>query len=240
MPPSPACVSRKKKPACSSGSAPRIPDAHTRGRPPRTRVELHARAVRRRPFPLQLVHERVDLLRDDGAELASRAESPNQRSRSGPQKVSTEANYALGSRPCSCATRPKKPPSAPRYGPGSRSNNPGLDGLADTEAKKAWSRKIYDAGYAGLTWPKEYGGQGASYSHQAIILEEWARAEAPGPLGVIGLGMAGPTIIAHGTEEQKQRYLANILSAEEIWCQGFSEPGRRLRPLRRQDERRAA
>ncbi len=104
-------------------------------------------------------------------------------------------------------------------------HNPGLEGLSDTEAKKAWSRKIYDAGYAGLTWPREYGGQGASYSHQAIMLEEWARAEAPGPLGVIGLGMAGPTIIVHGTEEQKQRYLANILSGEEIWCQGFSEPG---------------
>ena len=104
-------------------------------------------------------------------------------------------------------------------------HNPGLDGLDDVEAKKAWSRKIYDAGYAGLTWPKEYGGQGGSYQQQAILLEEWARAEAPNHLGVIGLGMAGPTIIAHGTEEQKQRYLANILSAEEIWCQGFSEPG---------------
>jgi alkylation response protein AidB-like acyl-CoA dehydrogenase len=104
-------------------------------------------------------------------------------------------------------------------------HNPGLDGLTDTEAKKAWSRAIYDAGYAGLTWPKEYGGQGGSYSQQAILLEEWAHAEAPTHLGVIGLGMAGPTIIAHGTEEQKQRYLANILSAEEIWCQGFSEPG---------------
>jgi alkylation response protein AidB-like acyl-CoA dehydrogenase len=104
-------------------------------------------------------------------------------------------------------------------------NNPGLDGLPDIAAKKAWSRKIYDAGYAGLTWPKEYGGGGASYAHQAILLEEWARAEAPGPLGVIGLGMAGPTIIVHGTEEQKKRYLDNILSGEEIWCQGFSEPG---------------
>ena len=104
-------------------------------------------------------------------------------------------------------------------------HNPGLDGVPETEDKKAWSRKIYDAGYAGLTWPEEYGGQGASYSHQAIAYEEWARAEAPGHLGTIGLGMAGPTIIAHGTDEQKQRYLANILSAEEIWCQGFSEPG---------------
>jgi alkylation response protein AidB-like acyl-CoA dehydrogenase len=87
-----------------------------------------------------------------------------------------------------------------------------------------WSRKLGAAGYAGLTWPVEYGGEGAPYSHQAIFLEELARAEAPAHLGVIGLGMAGPTIIAWGTEEQKQRYLPKILSAEEIWCQGFSEP----------------
>ena len=76
----------------------------------------------------------------------------------------------------------------------------------------------------GSTWPKEYGGAGAPYSHQAIFLEELARAEAPSHLGVIGLGMAGPTIIAWGTPEQKERYLSKILSAEEIWCQGFSEP----------------
>ena len=88
-----------------------------------------------------------------------------------------------------------------------------------------WSRKLAEAGYAGLTWPKEYGGRGAPYSHQAIFLEETARAEAPQHLNVIGLGMAGPTIIAHGTEGQKSRYLHRILSADEIWCQGFSEPG---------------
>src|SRR5262245_13343933 len=88
-----------------------------------------------------------------------------------------------------------------------------------------WSRKLYEAGYAGLTWPKEYGGAGAPWNLQAIALEELARAEAPQHIGVIGLGMAGPTIIAHGTEAQKRRYLAKILSAEEIWCQGFSEPG---------------
>jgi alkylation response protein AidB-like acyl-CoA dehydrogenase len=90
---------------------------------------------------------------------------------------------------------------------------------------REWSRKMYDAGYAGLTWPEEYGGRSAPYNHQAIVLEEFARAEAPQHMGVIGLGMAGPTIMFHGTEEQKQRYLAKILSAEEIWCQGFSEPG---------------
>ncbi|MFP5299278.1 MAG: acyl-CoA dehydrogenase family protein, partial [Actinomycetota bacterium] len=95
----------------------------------------------------------------------------------------------------------------------------------DVEAAKAWSAKLYEAGYAGLTWPKEYGGQGAPYTHQAIYLEEVARAEAPDHIGVIGLGMAGPTIIAHGTDEQKSRHLAKILSGEEVWCQGFSEPG---------------
>jgi alkylation response protein AidB-like acyl-CoA dehydrogenase len=88
-----------------------------------------------------------------------------------------------------------------------------------------WSRSLYEAGYAGLTWPAEYGGAGAPYSHQAIFLEEMARAEAPGHVGVIGLGMAGPTIMTHGTEEQKARHLSKILSADEIWCQGFSEPG---------------
>jgi alkylation response protein AidB-like acyl-CoA dehydrogenase len=93
------------------------------------------------------------------------------------------------------------------------------------EPGREWSRKLYDAGYAGLTWPTEYGGRDAPYSHQAIVLEESARAEAPMHMGVIGLGMAGPTIMAHGTEEQKQRYLRKILSADEIWCQGFSEPG---------------
>jgi alkylation response protein AidB-like acyl-CoA dehydrogenase len=88
-----------------------------------------------------------------------------------------------------------------------------------------WSRALYDAGYAGLTWPAEYGGAGAPYSYQAIFLEETSRAQAPPHIGVIGLGMAGPTIMAHGTEAQKERHLARILSAEEIWCQGFSEPG---------------
>ena len=92
------------------------------------------------------------------------------------------------------------------------------------EPGREWSRKLYDAGYAGLTWPAEYGGRGAPYSHEAILLEESARAEAPMHVGVIGLGMAGPTILAHGNEEQKQRYLPKILSADEIWCQGFSEP----------------
>ncbi len=93
------------------------------------------------------------------------------------------------------------------------------------ELGRDWSRRVYEAGYAGLTWPREYGGGGAPYSHQAILFEEFARAEAPSHIGVIGIGMAGPTIMVHGSEEQKRRYLAKILSAQEIWCQGFSEPG---------------
>jgi alkylation response protein AidB-like acyl-CoA dehydrogenase len=105
---------------------------------------------------------------------------------------------------------------------------------------REWSKLLYEGGYAGLTWPKEYGGAGAPYSFQAIFYEEMARANAPGHVGVIGLGMAGPTIMAHGSEEQKQAHLSKILSAEEIWCQGFSEPdaGSDLAAARTRAERR--
>jgi len=105
---------------------------------------------------------------------------------------------------------------------------------------REWSRMLYEAGYVGLTWPKEYGGAGAPYSHQAILYEELAAAQAPPPVGVIGLNMAGPTIIAHGTEEQKARYLQPLLAADEIWCQGFSEPdaGSDLAAVRTRAERR--
>jgi alkylation response protein AidB-like acyl-CoA dehydrogenase len=90
---------------------------------------------------------------------------------------------------------------------------------------KDWTRKLHETGYSGLSWPKEYGGAGAPTSFQAIAYEELARAEAPDHVGVIGIGMAGPTIIAAGTDAHKKAYLAKILSGEEIWCQGFSEPG---------------
>jgi alkylation response protein AidB-like acyl-CoA dehydrogenase len=110
----------------------------------------------------------------------------------------------------------------------------------DDSFGREWSRMLYDAGYAGLTWPKEFGGAGAPYSFQAIFYEEMARAHAPGHVGVIGLGMAGPTIMAHGSDEQKQAHLSKILSAEEIWCQGFSEPdaGSDLAAARTRAERR--
>src|SRR6476659_9778222 len=110
----------------------------------------------------------------------------------------------------------------------------------DDPFMREWSRKLYEAGYAGLTWPKEFGGAGAPYSFQAIFYEEMAAAQAPPHIGVIGLGMAGPTIIAHGTDEQKGRYLQPLLAAEEIWCQGFSEPdaGSDLAAARTRAERR--
>ena len=92
------------------------------------------------------------------------------------------------------------------------------------EFERAWQRKLHDAGWAGVSWPKEYGGRGATLIEQAIFGAELARAKAPRPANVLGLVMGGPVVIAHGTEEQKERFLEPILSAEEIWCQGFSEP----------------
>jgi alkylation response protein AidB-like acyl-CoA dehydrogenase len=89
---------------------------------------------------------------------------------------------------------------------------------------RAWQKRVYEAGWAGISWPKEYGGRGATLLEQVIFTEEMARAGAPPLANVLGLGLIGPTIIAFGTEQQKKRYLANILSADEIWCQGFSEP----------------
>ena len=89
---------------------------------------------------------------------------------------------------------------------------------------KAWQRKLFDGGYAGITWPKEFGGRGATFIEQAIFQEELALADAPERMGTIGQGLVGPTIIAVGTDAQKKRYLPAILSGDEVWCQGFSEP----------------
>jgi len=92
------------------------------------------------------------------------------------------------------------------------------------EFLKKWQRKMYEAGWAGISWPKEYGGRGASLMEQVIFWQEMAQAGAPPLANVLGLGLIGPTLIAFGTETQKKRYLSKILSADEIWCQGFSEP----------------
>ena len=90
--------------------------------------------------------------------------------------------------------------------------------------RRDWQRRLYDAGWAAPAWPAEYGGRGASPSESAIYFEELGLARVPLPANVLGLLLGGPTLMVWGTDEQKERYLAPILSAEEIWCQGFSEP----------------
>jgi alkylation response protein AidB-like acyl-CoA dehydrogenase len=92
------------------------------------------------------------------------------------------------------------------------------------EDRRRWQRTVYEAGYAGVSWPVEFAGRGGTLMQQMIVNEEMASAKAPDLINVIGLFMAGPTIIAHGTQEQKQRYLKPLLRGDEIWCQGFSEP----------------
>lgn len=87
-----------------------------------------------------------------------------------------------------------------------------------------WQRMVFDAGYAGLSWPTQYGGQGADAAIKSVFAEELDRAGAPEPMNILGEGLAGPSIIEFGTEEQKERYLRPILTGEEIWCQLFSEP----------------
>ncbi|MEK7363222.1 MAG: acyl-CoA dehydrogenase family protein, partial [candidate division NC10 bacterium] len=89
---------------------------------------------------------------------------------------------------------------------------------------RAWQRTLYKGGWVGLNWPLKYGGRGASLVEQIIFYEELARVQAPPPVNRGGLSMLGPTLMAHGTEAQVQRFLPKILTAEEIWCQGFSEP----------------
>jgi alkylation response protein AidB-like acyl-CoA dehydrogenase len=90
--------------------------------------------------------------------------------------------------------------------------------------RRAWQKTLFESGWIGIGWPKEYGGRGATLLQESIYNEEMARAQSPAPVNVIGLNMVGPTLLAVGTPEQKSRYLSKILSADEIWCQGFSEP----------------
>jgi len=92
------------------------------------------------------------------------------------------------------------------------------------EESKAFQKKLHEAGFAGITWPVEYGGQGLSVAHQAAFYEEASDFLLPTSPFLIGLGMPGPTILECGSEEMKRRYLPRMLSGEEIWCQLFSEP----------------
>lgn len=103
----------------------------------------------------------------------------------------------------------------------------------------AWQKRMHAGGWVGVHWPREYGGRGAGSVENYILQEEMARAQAPELIGRIGINLVGPTLIAHGTEAQKARYLPNILAATEIWCQLFSEPnaGSDLASLRCRAER---
>lgn len=92
------------------------------------------------------------------------------------------------------------------------------------EERRAWERKLGEAGWTCVGWPKEYGGRGLSLMQQVIFFEEYARAQGPGRLGHIGETLLGPTIMAFGTAAQKRRFLPPIVKGEELWCQGYSEP----------------
>ncbi len=95
----------------------------------------------------------------------------------------------------------------------------------EIEWGRAWQAKLAAARWVGIHWPVEYGGRGASPVQVAIFNMEYARSRALQPVNRVGINLAGPTLLAHGTEEQKQRWLPAILDAREIWCQLFSEPG---------------
>ncbi len=107
-------------------------------------------------------------------------------------------------------------------------NHPGEPPEAGDDASYQWrrdfQRRLADGGWAAVHWPVEFGGRGATLTQSAIFFEELARARAPLPANVLGLLLAGPTIMTYGTDAQKERFLGPIVTAEEIWCQGFSEP----------------
>lgn len=91
---------------------------------------------------------------------------------------------------------------------------------------RAWQRKLHDGGWAGLSWPREFGGRGAGVIQSMIYGQEYARASGPNLIQLaVGTALVGPTLIHHGTDAQKERFLQPILKGDEVWCQGFSEPG---------------
>jgi alkylation response protein AidB-like acyl-CoA dehydrogenase len=98
------------------------------------------------------------------------------------------------------------------------------DDDASVAARRAWQKRLAEGKLAAVTWPAEYGGAGLGPLEQVVVNQEIGRAGVPGTFDIIGVGMLGPTLIAHGSEEQKQRFLGPMLTADEIWCQLFSEP----------------
>jgi alkylation response protein AidB-like acyl-CoA dehydrogenase len=117
---------------------------------------------------------------------------------------------------------------------------PLLDGPAATAGYRAWERQLADAGYAAVHWPVEHGGRGANERERLVFQEEYERAGGPPRISIQGLMLAGPTLMAFGTPEQQQRWLPAMLRADEVWCQGFSEPdaGSDLASLRTRAARR--
>ena len=111
---------------------------------------------------------------------------------------------------------------------------------ADSDRLREWQQSLHGGGWVGIHWPIEYGGRGASYAQVAIYNEELARANAPSLLGRAGISLVGPTLMAHGTEEQRQRWMRRILSGDDVWAQLFSEPdaGSDLAGLATRGERR--
>jgi len=93
------------------------------------------------------------------------------------------------------------------------------------ELRRRWQRQLYGAGYLGMDWPPEWGGRGATEVEKAILENELAEADAPQIPNVLGIGLLGPALIHHGSEAQRRRFIPPMLAADEIWCQGFSEPG---------------
>ena len=96
--------------------------------------------------------------------------------------------------------------------------------VEDVRKLRAWQKTMADAGYVGMDWPRELGGRGATFVDMVILYQEMARAESPQILNRGGVSMLGPTLMKYGTEAQQQRFLRRILTAEDLWCQGFSEP----------------
>ena len=111
--------------------------------------------------------------------------------------------------------------ATPRTGAEGRS----MDKPDHVERCKAWQRTLYEGGWAGITWPKEYGGRGGTSMQQIIFNQEQARFDVSVGIFAVAIGMVGPTLIAHATDQQKKRYLDPMLRGGEVWCQLFSEPG---------------
>jgi alkylation response protein AidB-like acyl-CoA dehydrogenase len=103
--------------------------------------------------------------------------------------------------------------------------DPKHDADSLVEVRRAWQRKLNQAGYLGMGWPEQWGGRGASEVEEAILQEELHRADAPQVPNFLGISLLGPALIHHGSEEQRRRFIPKMLTCEEIWCQGFSEPG---------------